>query len=103
MASQDKGREPVPGGQPQSLEIVKEEGEVPLEHVNGQIELVEHTPETAAGPGDSGGTVGDDGHDWLPDGDHELKRVKVSGVCLASCLGKCGSGVSFGAETQRWH
>lgn len=67
MATEDKGREPeleVEG----ALESVKEEGEATLEPVNGQIELLEHTPDT----------VVDEGQDWLPDGDHEMKRVKVS-------------------------
>ncbi|KAL0950186.1 hypothetical protein HGRIS_010179 [Hohenbuehelia grisea] len=45
--------------------------------INGlqQVELVEHTPDGAGGLGDV--SVGDDPHDWFPDNDHELKRVKV--------------------------
>jgi protein phosphatase-4 regulatory subunit 3 len=66
--TQDKGRgsqsAPEGGGPQQS---VKAE-EAVVEPVNAQIELLEHTPDV----------VVDDGQDWAPDGDHEMKRVKVS-------------------------
>ncbi|KAJ8698742.1 Platinum sensitivity protein [Pleurotus ostreatus] len=39
-----------------------------------QVELVEHTPGGAEA--DAGGSQ-DDPHDWFPDSDYELKRVKV--------------------------
>ncbi|KAL4256551.1 Serine/threonine-protein phosphatase 4 regulatory subunit 3-like protein [Pleurotus pulmonarius] len=42
-----------------------------------QVELVEHTPGGAEG--DAGGSQ-DDPHDWFPDSDYELKRVKVACV-----------------------
>jgi len=67
----DKGRESEfasEGRNPQpSMESVKAE-ETALEPVNVQIELLEHTPDA----------VVDDAQDWAPDGDHEMKRVKVS-------------------------
>lgn len=53
------------------------EAEVHLEAVNGQIELLEHTPENNVVAGDGGLLLQDDGQDWIPDPDHELKRVKV--------------------------
>jgi protein phosphatase-4 regulatory subunit 3 len=69
--AQDKGREAESaseGGEPQpSTESVKLE-ETVLDSVNVQIELLEHTPDI----------VVDDGQDWAPDGEHEMKRVKVS-------------------------
>ncbi|KAF9464813.1 component of IIS longevity pathway SMK-1-domain-containing protein [Collybia nuda] len=65
VAAQDKDREhDLEVGT--VLESVKD-GEAVSEPVNGQIELLEHTPET----------VVDEGQDWLPDSDHEMKRVKV--------------------------
>lgn len=42
-----------------------------------QVELVEHTPGGAEA--DAGGSQ-DDPHDWFPDSDYELKRVKVACV-----------------------
>ncbi|KAF4601338.1 Platinum sensitivity protein [Pleurotus pulmonarius] len=39
-----------------------------------QVELVEHTPGGAEG---DAGASQDDPHDWFPDSDYELKRVKV--------------------------
>lgn len=57
---------------------IKQEADVTLEAVNGQIELLEHTPEaTVVGTGETGLIVQEDGQDWIPDPDHELKRVKV--------------------------
>lgn len=68
VATEDKDREPeLAAGT--ALGSVKEE-EGTLEQVNGQIELLEHTSDT----------VVDEGQDWLPDGDHEMKRVKVSAL-----------------------
>jgi protein phosphatase-4 regulatory subunit 3 len=50
--------------------------------VNGQIELLEHTPESGVGTGVGVGLiVNEEGHEWVPDGDHELKRVKVRKAC----------------------
>jgi len=68
-ATEDKGQrsEAEGRGQQPPMESVKEEGETTLEPINVQIELLEHTPDA----------VVDDGHDWAPDGDHEMKRVKV--------------------------
>lgn len=55
---------------------IKEEGEVLLDQVNGQIELLE-SQEPLAGTSESGTHMPEDGQDWLQEGDHELKRVKV--------------------------
>ena len=64
-----EGQEPV---------VIKEEGELIHGTVNGQIELLEHTPEPSVGSGDAEVMVNDsDAQDWIPDADHELKRVKV--------------------------
>ena len=57
--------------------VIKEEGEVLLGTVSGQIELLEHTPEASVGSGDAEVMVNEDAQDWIPDADHELKRVKV--------------------------
>ena len=74
-------KEQPPGdkvGEGQEPVIVKEEGEVLHETLNRQIELLEHTPEPSVGTGDAGVMVNDsDAQDWIPDADHELKRVKV--------------------------
>ncbi|KAF5387750.1 hypothetical protein D9615_000680 [Tricholomella constricta] len=69
VATGDKGRKHEPEGaeQQEAVGSMKEEGEASLAPVNQQIELLEHTPDS----------VVDDGQDWVPDGDHELKRVKV--------------------------
>lgn len=61
---------------------IKEEGEVLLDTVNGQIELLDHSQEVMAGPSEPGTQMAEDGQDWLSEGDHELKRVKVR---LAEC------------------
>jgi protein phosphatase-4 regulatory subunit 3 len=62
--------------QPEPLAI-KEEGGVLLESaVDGQIQLLEHTPESGVGAGEVGLIVNEEGQ-WVPDADHELKRVKV--------------------------
>ena len=75
--AQDKVRESESvseGGDPQpSTDSVKAE-ETVLDSVNAQIELLEHTPDI----------VVDDGQDWAPDGEHEMKRVKVSAFRLTS-------------------
>jgi hypothetical protein len=47
-----------------------------LDQVNGQIELLE-SQEPLAGTSESGTHMPEDGQDWLQEGDHELKRVKV--------------------------
>jgi protein phosphatase-4 regulatory subunit 3 len=75
---QDKGGiAEVEAAQAEPLAI-KQEADVSLEVVNGQIELLEHTPEaTVVGTGEAGLIVQEDGQDWIPDPDHELKRVKV--------------------------
>ena len=57
--------------------VIKEEGEVLLGTVNGQIELLEHSPEANVGSGEAEVMVNEDAQDWIPDADHELKRVKV--------------------------
>lgn len=81
----------VPKEQPPRVEVaegqeplgVKEEGEVLRRTVNGPLELFEHTPEASVGSGDAEVMVNDsDTQDWIPDADHELKRVKV---CQSSC------------------
>jgi len=56
---------------------VKDEGEALLGHVNGQIELLEGSPDVSIGSGDSSLIV-EESQEWVPDPDHELKRVKVS-------------------------
>lgn len=78
IEGKDKGgatAEEVPQAEP--LET-KQETDTPLEPANGQIELLEHTPEPAGGAGEAGLIVQEDGQDWMADSDHELKRVKVS-------------------------
>jgi protein phosphatase-4 regulatory subunit 3 len=74
-------KEQPPGdkvGEGQEPVVIKEEGEVLHGTVNGQIELLEHTPEPSVGSGDAEVMVNDpDAQDWIPDADHELKRVKV--------------------------
>lgn len=64
--------DPAPQLQQQKIEEV---GEVMLGHINGQIELVEHQPDTLVGSGDSGEVV--ETHEFPTEQD-ELKRVKVS-------------------------
>lgn len=76
VATRDKGQEFEEVREQQPLESIKEEEEATLAPVNQQIELLEHTPET----------VGDDGQDWVPDGDHEMKRVKVSKRSFFCCV-----------------
>ncbi len=61
---------------------IKEEGEVLLDPVNGQIELLDQSQDAMAGPSESATQMAEDGQDWLSEGDHELKRVKVR---LAEC------------------
>jgi len=75
--SGDKGGESEPANVLVGALAVKEEGEVLLESVDAQIELLEHTPEVGVGSGDPGLIV-EEGQEWIPDPDHELKRVKVS-------------------------
>ena len=59
-------------------EVIKEEGEVVNGTVSGPVELLEHTPEPNVGSTDAEVMVNDsDAQDWIPDADHELKRVKV--------------------------
>jgi protein phosphatase-4 regulatory subunit 3 len=74
-------KEQPPGdkiGEEQEPVFIKEEGEVLHGTVNGQIELLEHTPEPNVGSSDAEVMVNDsDAQDWIPDADHELKRVKV--------------------------
>ena len=73
------------GGDPQpSTHSVKAE-ETVLSSVNAQIELLEHTPDVVA----------DDSLDWAPDGEHEMKRVKVSTLRLTS--------VSWIGMGRRWY
>ncbi|KAG5648782.1 hypothetical protein DXG03_000131 [Asterophora parasitica] len=69
VATGDKERTPEPEGAElqEAVGSIKEDGEVSLTPVNQQIELLEHIPDS----------VVDDGQEWVPDGDHELKRVKV--------------------------
>ncbi|KIL70395.1 hypothetical protein M378DRAFT_156518 [Amanita muscaria Koide BX008] len=61
----------------QSQQQIKEEGEVSLDQVSGQIELLEQSPDALVGSSESGTQLAEDGHEWLPEGDPELKRVKV--------------------------
>lgn len=61
----------------ESSDLKQEQDLIPVP-VNAQIELLEHTPEPAGGEGEAGIVVQEDGQDWMPDSDHELKRVKVS-------------------------
>ena len=66
-------------GEGQEPLVIKEEGEVLRGTVNGPVELLEHTPEPSVGSGDAEVMVNDsDAQEWIPDADHELKRVKVS-------------------------
>ncbi|KAH9482349.1 hypothetical protein JR316_0004447 [Psilocybe cubensis] len=75
--AQDKGGHSETENVEADTSIIKEDGEVLLRHVNGQIDLVEHTPTHDPGLGDGGLIMTDEGGDWLPESDHELKRVKV--------------------------
>lgn len=79
-------KEQPPGdkvGEGQEPVVIKEEGELLHGTVNGQIELLEHTSGRSVGSGDAEVMVNDsDAQDWIPDADHELKRVKV---CQPSC------------------
>ena len=56
--------------------LIKEEGEVLLEHVNGHIELLDNPADQGVGSSQAG-YVADEGQEWITDADHELKRVKV--------------------------
>lgn len=59
------------GPQPALPEDIKEEGEMALDQIpESQMELAENMMDT-------NGVGSDDGGDWIADGDHELKRVKV--------------------------
>lgn len=73
----DGDAEPEIGPQPAQHRI-KEEGEVSLDHVTGQIELLEHANGGYMGPGEGSGIVADDVQEWITDSDHDLKRVKAS-------------------------
>ena len=59
--------------------VIKEGGEVLRGTDNSPLELSqEHTPEPSVGSGDAEVMINDsDAQDWIPDADHELKRVKV--------------------------
>ena len=48
-----------------------------LDQVNGQIELLDQSPEALVGSAESGTHLAEDAQEWLPEGDPELKRVKV--------------------------
>lgn len=66
------------GAQAEPL-IVKED---PLEAaVNGQIKLLERTPESGVGTGVGVGLIVNEEGQWVPDGDYEFKRVKVRKTC----------------------
>lgn len=56
--------------------VVKEENSGLLDSVKGQIELLEGSSEIVVGAGDNGLIV-EENQEWIPDPDHELKRVKV--------------------------
>ncbi|KAH6914786.1 nuclear protein [Coprinopsis sp. MPI-PUGE-AT-0042] len=59
------------GPQPALSEDIKEEGEMALDQMpESQMDLAETMMDT-------NGVGSDDGGDWIADGDHELKRVKV--------------------------
>ena len=77
VATEDKGRGPeAEDGEEGRRESVRDERETASDPVNVQIELLEHTPDT----------VVDDGQDWAADGDHEMKRVKVSAsISISFC------------------
>ncbi|KAK2465946.1 hypothetical protein APHAL10511_001587 [Amanita phalloides] len=67
---------PLEDSQLMSHTTIKEEGEVLLDPVNGQIELLDQSV-PVAGPSESAPHMPEDGQDWFPENDHELKRVKV--------------------------
>lgn len=77
------------------IEIVKAE-DAGMD-LNGQVELIENSSDGMAGSSDSVGSSGDDGQEWGPDNDHEMKRVKVSAipvysffvVCFLLCILHC--------------
>lgn len=62
----------------------KDDREAIPDHVNGQIELLEGSPDTTSRPGNSDLIV-EESQEWTPDVDHELKRVKVSSF-ISTCL-----------------
>jgi len=76
VAIQDNDRGLGSGTEPSKAVDSELEGLL-TEQVNGQGEVVDQLSDTAAGSSDSGGNSNDEGHDWLPENDHELKRVKV--------------------------
>lgn len=55
---------------------VKVDGEALLEQVNGQIELLEDSSDGGVPSGESSLMV-EESQEWVPNPDHELKRVKV--------------------------
>jgi len=55
---------------------VKDDGEVLPEHINGQIELLED-PSRGGVPSGESSLIVEESQEWIPDPDHELKRVKV--------------------------
>ncbi|KAF8165663.1 component of IIS longevity pathway SMK-1-domain-containing protein [Crassisporium funariophilum] len=76
---QDKGGAVAVGNEHIEPQFVKEESDGALELVprNNQIELVEHMPEAGIGLGEAGLMINEEAQEWIPDADHELKRVKV--------------------------
>jgi len=58
---------------------VKSEGEVLVEQVNAQVELLEGSSDNSIMSGDTTLAV-QESQEWIPQPDHELKRVKVRDI-----------------------
>ncbi|KAJ2917508.1 hypothetical protein MD484_g2933, partial [Candolleomyces efflorescens] len=73
---QDKDADPEPEIGPQPAQHrIKEEGEVSLDHINGQSDLFEHANAQYLGAVDGSGVMTDDGQTWICDDGQDLKRV----------------------------
>ncbi|KAF6762048.1 component of IIS longevity pathway SMK-1-domain-containing protein [Ephemerocybe angulata] len=77
--------------------IVKEEGEVSLDHGHGQIEMLEHT-QGYMGQGDGSGILSET-EEWAIDNEHELKRVKVYELVGARWMDQ-GTAFCFGQFSE---
>lgn len=77
--------------------VVKEEGEVSLDHGHGQIEMLEHT-QGYMGQGDGSGIMSET-EEWAIDNEHELKRVKVYELVGARWMDQ-GTAFCFGQFSE---
>ncbi|KAF5322390.1 hypothetical protein D9619_000547 [Psilocybe cf. subviscida] len=93
----NKGQGALHEEQPSDGVAIKEEGEVLLVPANGQIELLEHTDSAILS--ESALSLHDDGSDWLPESDQELKRVKVYELIGSRWIDQ-GTAFCFGQFTE---